>query len=62
VIETCIIILGSIAIWQTLRRHRITRELQESTALLYAISNVADMDEDSRQLIQLQVSRNYNQL
>ncbi len=61
-IEFCIIFLAFIAIVQTRARYRLYRELFESTALLQAITRIAEMDEDSLVIVKSQIRRNETRL
>ena len=61
-IEFCIIFLAFIAIVQTRARYRLYRELFESTALLQAITRIAEMDEDSLVIVKSQIQRNETRL
>ena len=57
-IELCIITLAFIAIVQTRARYRIYQDLKESTALLQAITKIAEMDKDALEIVQSQIRRN----
>ena len=61
-VEFCVIVLAVIAIAQTRARYRLYRELFESTALLQAIINIAEMDEDSLVIVKSQIQRNETRL
>lgn len=61
-IEFCIIFLAFIAIVQTRARYRISQDLMESTALLQAITRIAEMDEDSLVIVKSQIRRNETRL
>ena len=61
-IELCIITLAFIAIVQTRARYRIYQDLKESTALLQAITKIAEMDKDSLEVVQSQIRRNETRL
>lgn len=61
-IEFCIIFLAFIAIVQTRARYRLHQELFDSTALLQAITRIAEMDEDSLDIVQSQIKRNETRL